>query len=236
MREYALRLPLCKSVGIILGAALFGVACTANDPAGEAITVACRETEGDVHALRQRALQGEADAARCWIAISDAEPSRSIGDGDRIAMRYVLWVITGERPDDLLDMAAGYRRVDLINHLSLAHTQLQIGVHTGVLEDGCYLRPPEMDAIWRAARPGGGSRACEHAAMPPKPAYDALTDEERSHMGRCRRLWLDIGSDYDGSLRAAGDWLPDDCLKYTRHGSWIGMGDPLDEYYGAPGE
>jgi hypothetical protein len=236
MREYALCPPLRKSVGIVLGAALFGVACTANDTAGEAITAACQETERDVHALRQRALQGEADAARCWIAIIDAEPSRSIGDGDRIAMRYVLWVITGEPPDDLLDMAAGYRRVDLINHLSLAHAQLEIGVHTGVLDDGCYLRPPEMDAIWRAARPGGGSRACEHATMPRKPAYDALSDEERRHMGRCRRLWWDIGSDYDGSLRAAGDWLPDDCLKYTRHGSWIGMGDPLDEYYGAPGE
>ncbi|EAP89466.1 hypothetical protein OA2633_09379 [Oceanicaulis sp. HTCC2633] len=146
-------------------------ACTPLEPHEQRILDACGTLEPDLEAVRQDALMGNLDAIDCEIAVADGSYSMRALDPpeavDSVRWRYLRWIVTGEEPDDLMDLTAHLDQQYLEASLSLIFThhleatgQLYAGRYD---EAGCFLRPPRMDQLYQRAQPHPDMAVCETA-------------------------------------------------------------------------
>jgi hypothetical protein len=84
-----------------------------------------------------------------------------------VTFRYLRWIVTSEQPDDILELAALCDQFYLINRLTIHYDQYLIKTgqsYSGLFDkNGCFLRPPRMDQLYRAAQPHPDMAACETA-------------------------------------------------------------------------
>mgnify|MGYP006281038741 CR=1 FL=1 len=162
--------------GVFLIAALFCLsACaeTEREAALRRVEAACGTAEPDYGALYTAAYEGDLAAIDCLIADSDQlHLSDRIGASPSVSVRwrYVRWRETGERPADIFEIASLVPRWKLHNTLHTAHWRharaTEGTLRPGVLgEQGCFLRPPRMDEIWRAGIPRPGGDYCADAVL-----------------------------------------------------------------------
>lgn len=127
----------------------------------------------------ERAYAGDLDAIDCEIVRVDViylessfmEPDATYST----AWRYLRWVVTGEQPDDIFELAAQSDPVRL--RLELASMYFRRLEAAGIrrpedpdapviaLADGkgCLIRPPRLDRLLRAAPPSPELARCEDA-------------------------------------------------------------------------
>ena len=141
------------------------------------IRKACGDETGSE--MYTRAIAGELDAIDCEITIADTvflNAEYFERDANRsAAWRYLRWLVSGEQPADLLDIAAQADRADLgrrMTRLYVAHLTQTGAVfsadaerpHRALYDErGCFLRPPRMDRVWRAAIPNEIVAHCNDA-------------------------------------------------------------------------
>jgi hypothetical protein len=146
-------------------------ACTPLEPHEQRIVEACGTLERHFEATRQDALMGNQNSIDCEIAVADGSYSMRELDPpeavDSVRWRYLRWIVTGEEPDDLMDLTAYLDQQYLEANLSLIFThhleatgQLYAGRYDAA---GCFLRPPRMDQLYQRAQPHPDMAACEAA-------------------------------------------------------------------------
>lgn len=145
--------------------------CDPLEPHEQRILEACGTLEPDFDATRQAAYRGELAAIDCEIAIADGV---FMGPNDdppyalfSVTFRYLRWIVTSEQPDDILELAAlcdqAHLEADLVIHYSeflRATGQIYAGRYD---KNGCFLRPPRMDQLYRAAQPHPDMAICDTA-------------------------------------------------------------------------
>ncbi|HCR66435.1 MAG TPA: hypothetical protein DIW38_07980 [Oceanicaulis sp.] len=146
------------------------VACSPLEPHEQHILDACGTLERDYTRSVQAAERGDLTAIDCEIAVADGvfmgpdDPPNAITS---VSYRYLRWIVTGEQPADIAELAGLLDQQALEANLSLIFThhldatgQLYAGRYD---EAGCFLRPPRMDQLYRAAQPHPDMAACETA-------------------------------------------------------------------------
>ncbi|WP_439635945.1 hypothetical protein [Oceanicaulis sp.] len=145
--------------------------CDRLEPHEQRILEACGTLDPDFDATRQAAYRGELAAIDCEIAIADGVFMGPYDDPPyalfSVTFRYLRWIVTGEQPDNILELAAlcdqAHLEADLVIHYSeflRATGQIYAGRYD---KNGCFLRPPRMDQLYRAAQPHPDMAACESA-------------------------------------------------------------------------
>jgi len=156
---------------VSLALVLFLTACSDLEPHEQRILDACGTLERDFTATRQAAYHGDLGAIDCEIAVADGSYSmRELDPPDAVSsvtFRYLHWIVTGEQPEDILELAALTDQLHLITNLTIYYDQYLIRTgqsYSGLFdENGCFLRPPRMDQLYRAARPHPDMAICETA-------------------------------------------------------------------------
>ena len=147
------------------------VACSPLEPHEQHILDACGTLERDYTRSVQAAERGDLTAIDCEIAVADGvfmgpddNPPNAITS---VSYRYLRWIVTGEQPADIAELAGLLDQQALEANLSLIFThhldatgQLYAGRYDAA---GCFLRPPRMDQLYRAAQPHPDMAACETA-------------------------------------------------------------------------
>ena len=147
------------------------VACSPLEPHEQHILDACGTLERDYTRSVQAAERGDLTAIDCEIAVADGvfmgpddNPPNAITS---VSYRYLRWIVTGEQPADIAELAGLLDQQALEANLSLIFThhldatgQLYAGRYD---EAGCFLRPHRMDQLYRAAQPHPDMAACETA-------------------------------------------------------------------------
>ena len=146
-------------------------ACTPLEPHEQRIRDACGTLERDYTRSVQAAERGDLAAIDCEIAVADGvfmgpddDPPNAITS---VSYRYLRWIVTGEQPADIAELAARLDQQALEANLSLIFTfhldatgQLYAGRYDAA---GCFLRPPRMDQLYQRAQPHPDMAACETA-------------------------------------------------------------------------
>lgn len=162
---------------LLLSAALLTAGCDWLEPGAGRIREACGNEPPEQ--TIQRAYAGELDAIDCEIVRADViylestfmEPDPT----SSVAWRYLRWVVTGEQPDDIFELAAQSDPVRL--RLELANMYFRRLEATGMRRvedreapvialadrDGCLIRPPKLDRLLRAAPPSPELARCKDA-------------------------------------------------------------------------
>jgi len=154
-----------------LALVLFLTACSDLEPHEQRILDACGTLEPDFETTRQAAYRGDLGAIDCEIAVADGIFMRPYDDPPdalfSVTFRYLRWIVTDEHPEDILELAALTDQFYLINRLIIHYDQYLITTgqsYSGLFdENGCFLRPPRMDQLYRAARPHPDMAICETA-------------------------------------------------------------------------
>lgn len=138
------------------------------------IKAACGTLDIDHSALWAAAFRGDVAAMDCLITRSDIYgfevdydfPGK--GD-DSVAWRYLRWIETGERPERLMEIAAQSDRDHAISRAGIYYLQYleaadePFTAQQRYNENGCFIRPPRMDEIWRVGQPGELGQLCADA-------------------------------------------------------------------------
>jgi len=154
-----------------LALVLFLTACSDLEPHEQRILDACGTLERDFTATRQAAYHGDLTAIDCEIAFADGlymgphdDPPDAVTS---VTFRYLRWIVTGEQPEDILELAALTDQLQLETSLVIYYSQylrntgqIYVGRYDG---NGCFLRPPRMDQLYRAAHPHPDMAVCETA-------------------------------------------------------------------------
>jgi hypothetical protein len=147
------------------------VACSPLEPYEQHILDACGTLERDYTRSIQAAERGDLTAIDCEIAVADGvfmgpddDPPNAITS---VSYRYLRWIVTGEQPADIAELAGASGPASLEANLSLIFThhleatgQLYAGRYDAA---GCFLRPPRMDQLYQRAQPHPDMAACESA-------------------------------------------------------------------------
>ncbi|WP_022700698.1 hypothetical protein [Oceanicaulis alexandrii] len=146
------------------------VACAPLEPHQQRILDACGTLERDYTRSVQAAERGDLAAIDCEIAVADGvfmgpdDPPNAITS---VSYRYLRWIVTGEQPADIAELAGLLDQQALEANLSLIFThhleatgQLYAGRYDAA---GCFLRPPRMDQLYQRAQPHPDMAACETA-------------------------------------------------------------------------
>lgn len=146
-------------------------ACSPLEPHEQRILDACGTLERDYTRSVQAAERGDLAAIDCEIAVADGvfmgpddDPPNAITS---VSYRYLRWILTGEQPADIVELAGRLDQQALEANLSLIFThhleatgQLYAGRYDAA---GCFLRPPRMDQLYQRAEPHPDMAACEAA-------------------------------------------------------------------------
>lgn len=162
-----------KALAMVMVVGLAGCDTAARDQAAR-IEAACGSVDFDDYAMFRAAVAGDLAAIDCLMVMGDItglelEHLPEFDGSESIAWRYIRWIETGEMPADLLEIAARSDRDDAIGTTSLYYLQyLEAGgepvlAQVRYTEEGCFIRPPRMDAIWRAGPPSALGDLCTDA-------------------------------------------------------------------------
>jgi len=147
------------------------MACQPAQPDAQNIRDACGTFDRDYARSVQAAERGDLAAIECEIAIADrifrgadnTQPNAITS----LTYRYLQWIVTDEQPADIFELAELVDQQTLAANLSLIFThhleatnQLYSDRYD---ENGCFLRPPRMDQLYRATRPHLDMATCETA-------------------------------------------------------------------------
>ena len=160
-------------LGIFL-AAIMVSACDGRNEDERRIAAACGP-DPFRRELFERAYSGDLAAIDCLIVRADQiSLYKTYGEPDAVdsvAWRYLRWIVTGEKPERILELAGMTERTVVVREASLNY-QLYLDA-AGQLystprydEKGCFIRPPRVDAIWHAAKADHVSPLCEAAVRP----------------------------------------------------------------------
>lgn len=167
---------LCVLLPVVLA-----VACARAPEYERQIIAACGAIDYDYGAAVDRARHGDVEAIDCLITSSDALRLNSYSSPDpthSVVWRYLRWITTGEEPDRIFEHAVLAERSRLERRLSAeylgyleAHGVPVSGDYSAdyvvrFTDAGCFIRPPKMDRLWRAAQPDGDSARCVQATRP----------------------------------------------------------------------
>ncbi|MBL4537599.1 MAG: hypothetical protein JKP96_02925 [Oceanicaulis sp.] len=160
-----------RMILVCMALALVLTGCSRLEPHEQRILEACGTLDPDFDATRQAAYRGELAAIDCEIAIADGVFMGPYDDPPdalfSVTFRYLRWIVTSEQPDDILELAALCDQFYLINRLTIHYDQYLIKTgqsYSGLFDkNGCFLRPPRMDQLYRAAQPHPDMAACETA-------------------------------------------------------------------------
>lgn len=138
------------------------------------IKEACGAVEFDNSVMFHAALGGDIAAIDCQITLGDIYGIERDYDfpgkgHESVAWRYLRWIETGEQPERLMEIAAQSDRDHAIRTAGIYYLQYleaagePFTAQQRYNEDGCFIRPPRMDEIWRAGQPGELGDLCADA-------------------------------------------------------------------------
>jgi hypothetical protein len=173
LNAFCRRMPVSTYVCVVAAMALSACDMAARERHAR-IKAACGAVELDYSAIFHAALGGDVAAIDCEITLSDIYGIEMDYDfpgkgDDSVAWRYLRWIETGEQPERLMEIAARTNRDDAIRTTGLFYIQyLEAAGETFTSRDrydenGCFIRPPRMDEIWRAGQPGELGELCADA-------------------------------------------------------------------------